>query len=399
MSRSERSGVCWSASLLMLWLCWAAPSAAQPTDARLSIYAATDRSAFAPLLAAFSERFPRVAVDYQDLNSLNLYQRFLMESEQGGSADLLISSAIDLQFKLANDGHALAYASPAARELPAWAVWRNEIFGFTFEPVVMVYNRAELAARDIPRTHGDLTDLLRRQPQRFRGRIGTYDPAKSGVGYLFATQDAEQFPGFWDLVAALSASEVRLHNTTAAILHRVAEGEYLLGYNVLGSYAQTRAQQDPRIGVVLPEDYTQVMSRVVLIPRNAPHPQLARQFVDFLLSREGQQIIADQTGLTAIHPAVQGERTASQLARASGNSLRPIRIGPGLLVYRDRLKRLNFLGRWSRVLDSERWPVGVVPFFNERPLTASRLTLPSLSAVFPWRQQDAQPRPAWEGPE
>ena len=330
---------------------WIAPVVAQSTKTALTIYAATDRSAFEPLLQAFSQQMPLITIDYHDLNTLTLHRQFLAQADAGqASADLLVSSAIDLQFKLANDGYALSYDSPAARELPDWAVWRNEVFGFTFEPAVLVYHTNKVPEPDIPHTRGELIGLLRSQPVHYTSRVATYDPAASGVGYLFATQDAEQSPDFWELVSTFGFSDAKLHNTTADILDRIASGEYLLGYNVLGSYAQARAEQDPRIGVILLQDYTLVMSRLALIPRNAPHPELAQAFLDYLLSASGQKIIATSTGLTAIHPRVDGLHTARQMQTGAGDSLRPIRIGPGLLVYLDQLKREKFLGRWQRVL-------------------------------------------------
>ena len=50
-------------------------------------------------------------------------------------------------------------ASPAA--LPDWAQWRDELFGLTFEPAVIVYNRAYFADKPVPASRFDLIDLLR----------------------------------------------------------------------------------------------------------------------------------------------------------------------------------------------------------------------------------------------
>lgn len=323
-------------------------------NTRLTIYAATDRSAFNPLLRAFKQQIPHAEIDYHDLNTIDLDRQFRTEVAAGhASADLLISSAIDLQFKLANDGYASAYHSPAIRALPDWAVWRNEVFGFTFEPAVMVYNKDKVPVLDIPKTRRELIDLLHSQPVRYTRRITTYDPALSGVGYLFFTQDAEQSPDFWVLANTFGTSAVQLHSTTADMLDRIASGDYLLGYNVLGSYAQARAERDPRIGVIMLQDYTLVMSRLALIPRNAQQPELARMFLDFLLSTSGQEIIANTTGLAAIHPDIDGLLTARHMQAQAGDSLRPIPIGSGLLVYLDQLKRDKFLERWQRVLNGD----------------------------------------------
>ena len=68
---------------------------------------------------------------------------------------------------------------------------------------------------------------------------------------------------------------------SAEIIDGVAEGRYLLAYNMLGSYALARAAVDPRIGVVAPDDYTLILARAALIPRWAENPAPARRFSRF----------------------------------------------------------------------------------------------------------------------
>jgi hypothetical protein len=43
-------------------------------------------------------------------------------------------SAMDLQVKLANDGHVQPATIIAACRLPDGSIWRDQIFGFTLEP-------------------------------------------------------------------------------------------------------------------------------------------------------------------------------------------------------------------------------------------------------------------------
>ena len=38
--------------------------------------------------------------------------------------------------------------------------------------------------------------------------------------------------------------------------------------------------------MVIPDDYALVMQRLALIPKRAPHPETARRFLDYLLSRQ-----------------------------------------------------------------------------------------------------------------
>ncbi len=111
-------------------------------EGMVTVYASTDLKVAQPLIAAFEARYPGIRVHYQDLNTIELNQRFLAETAALGGkrpapdaafADVLWSTAMDLQIKLVNDGHAQRYASPERAGLPGWAVWRDEAWGTTFE--------------------------------------------------------------------------------------------------------------------------------------------------------------------------------------------------------------------------------------------------------------------------
>ena len=140
---------------------------------------------------------------------------------------------------------------------------------------------------------------------------------------------------------------MRLEAVAESILQRIASGESLLGYNLIGSYAMAKAKLDPSLGVVLPRDYTLVMSRVMLIAKTAKHPNAARLWVDYVLSQRGQTVMATKSTLFSIRNDVTGEFTAAALTKVLGPSLRPIAVGPGLLVYLDQAKRRDFLKRWE----------------------------------------------------
>src|SRR3546814_19852084 len=78
----------------------------------------------------------------------------------------------------------------------------------------------------------------------------------------------------------MGAAGVKLYSTSQAILERVADGRFILGYNILGSYAADWASRDPDVGIVLPRDYTVVMSRLGLVPQAAASPAIGRRHLD-----------------------------------------------------------------------------------------------------------------------
>src|SRR5207245_1588946 len=142
-------------------------------------------------------------------------------------------------------------------------------------------------------------------------------------------------PHLWENLRALGALGIDVYAATAKMLDRLAAGEDVFAYNVIGSYALARAKIDPSLGVVLPQDYTLVMSRVAFIAKRARHPNAARLWLDYLLSRRGQRLLADESHLFAVRSDVEGPSTAQALARELGGRLKPIPIGTGLIANLD----------------------------------------------------------------
>lgn len=314
-------------------------------EQQVSIYANADRAEMAPLILAFQRRYPGVTVRYADLGSTEIARRFVAETRgRKPSADLVWSSAMDLQGKLINDGFAQAYASPEKPALPASAVWKNMGFGVTAEPIGYVYNKKAIPDARAPHTHAALEALLRRDRRALTGKVTTFDPARSNVGYLYLAEDFAITRDTRSLVEAMAATRLVLATTTEPMLRAVAEGRQAIAYNVIGSYALERARRDPRIGVVFPQDYTIVTSRIAFIAREARHPAAAKLFLDFLLSRQGQSLLAQHS----LWPV----RTDIRARRLPAAQVRPIRVGPQLLVNLDRLKRQRFLRDWNAILTS-----------------------------------------------
>ncbi|GAB2794440.1 ABC transporter substrate-binding protein [Halomonas shantousis] len=313
----------------------------------LTIHGALDPALAAPLLEDFQARHPTVELTYHNLTTMEIHRHFLA-TPATPEADVILSSAMPWQYQLANQGYAAPLSSSVASAWPEWSRWRHELFGFTFEPIVIVYRR-ELQERYGPiDSHQALLELLMHERDALKGRVVTYDPVESGVGYTYAIEDAQISPRYWDLVAALGGAEADLQGTTGAMLEGLASGRYLIGYNLLGSYASRYVEQHPELIVAVPTDYALITQRLALIPRNARHPDTAQQFLAYLLSLPGQRIIAEHTPLGAVHPQLTGPGSAQALHEQLGDALRPIRIGPGLLATLDTLKRDSLLERWQR---------------------------------------------------
>ncbi|HYS81912.1 MAG TPA: ABC transporter substrate-binding protein [Anaeromyxobacteraceae bacterium] len=326
--------------------------AAAKTEGKVVIYSTTDTAAANFLIKDFQALYPGISVEYNDMNSTEVYNRYIGERAAGGSADVLWSSSMDLQIKLVTDGNAIAYASPEIPGLPAWAVWKNEAFGTTYEPIAIVYNKRLLAGDEVPQSHADLMRVFTTKADKLKGKVTTYDIEKSGVGFMLITQDSQQNPAFWDFVKALGKIGPRFQSSSGTMMERISSGENLLGYNIFSSYAALRAKRDPSIGIVLPKDYTLVMSRVMFASKGAKHPNAAKLWVDYILSKRGQTLIGKEAELGSIRADVEGEMTLAGFTKALGATLKPIPVSGELLGFLDQTKRLEFLKQWQSAIKS-----------------------------------------------
>jgi iron(III) transport system substrate-binding protein len=333
---------------------YAATIDAAKKEGRLVVYSTTDAAAANALLKDFATLYPGVKVDYTDMNSTELYSRFIAEVAAGtGTADLLWSSAMDLQVKLAADGNAATYASPEIAALPKWSVWKGQAYGTTYEPITFVYNKRLVPAADLPQDHPALLALLDAKAAAFKNKVTAYDPEKSGVGYLFVNEDVKNFPQAWDLFRAFGKVSIKLYTSAGAMIERVTSGEHTIAYGVFGSYALARSKKVSSLGIVMPKDYALVTSRVAFISSKAKNPNAAKLFLDYLLSKRGQEIIANQADLYSLREDVTGEATVKRVSELIGDKARPVPISQELLANLDEAKRLEFLKKWQAAMKGQ----------------------------------------------
>jgi iron(III) transport system substrate-binding protein len=322
-------------------------------EGKLVIYSTTDAVSANPLVKDFEATYPGIKVEYSDLNSTELYNRFIAEAAaNNGTADLLWSSAMDLQVKLVNDGQGLAYPSPEIKSLPKWAVWKDSAYGTTYEPTAIVYNKRLVPEADVPKDHTALLKLLNDKPDAYKGKVTAYDPERSGVGYLFCNEDVKNFPAAWDLFKAMGKTGAKFYTSAGAMMERVASGEHTIAYGIFGSYGLARSRKDPNLGVVLPSDYTMVTSRVAFISKGAKSPNAAKLFLDYMLSKRGQEVVA-KADLYSLRSDIEGEATLTAVTKLIGDKARPVPIDQTLLETLDQTKRLAFLSKWQKAKKGE----------------------------------------------
>jgi iron(III) transport system substrate-binding protein len=321
------------------------PALSGVSSQTLTIASVTDLAAFRPMIAAFQARFPDIAISYEESTSESLDTVSATAcNNESYFADLVISSSLPRQIWMVNEGCAEPLGAGIGNAVPGWANWRNEIVGLTYEPAVIVYNKAAVPPGRVPKSRFDLIDLLR-QSGAYSGKIGTYDIERSGVGFFFAFEDSEQASTWGRLLESLGRNQVKLYCCTNEIIDRVADGRLTFGYNVLGAYALDRQLKDDRIGIILPSDYTLVLTRTAFVPKTAKSKIIAKSFISFILSAQGQKILEEDMNFA---PSTAGADGLKDSLDGSADSLRPIALTPALLLALDHEKRRMFIDQWHK---------------------------------------------------
>lgn len=329
---------------------YAALIEAAKAEGTVSIYTSTDAEQSQALQDAFTAKYG-IAIAYNDLGTNGSYNQVISEAAAGQvTADLVWSSAMDLQMTLVADGYTEAYASPESASIPAWANYKDMLYGTTVEPIGMIYNTIALPADRIPKTRADLIKFLTDNQAELNGKIATFDPEKSGTGFLHHTNDARQTADWWDLAKAMGLNGVKTYSSSGSMKETVVSGENVLAINIIGSYALDWVKDSPNLGVAFGTDYTPAFSRLVTISKGAPHPNAARLFVDFMLSQEGQNALASG-GLPSVRSDTDAGLNVESLNTLVGGNLKPIAVDEGLLEYMDPAKRVGFFNEWKAAIN------------------------------------------------
>jgi len=340
---------------LMILLLTLVPATVTAQEARTSfgsgptpflIRSTTDIDIIGPTMARFSELNPELRIDYEQWGSNTLFEQSRADCRgEAPPADAILSSAVQQMVWLVNAACAQPYRSARTEALPPSRRWRDELWGVSTEPAVIAYNTRLLAGVEVPRSRFALLDLLRKRPDLFRNRIATYDISESGLGFLFAYSDSLEATTFGALLEGFARVDAVATCCSAEIISGVAEGRYLIAYNVLGSYVQNA--NEPDVGMILPEDYTLLLSRGYMIPKQARQARVAARLLDFLLTAEAQALLRQAGLVTALDPAETG---------LSVSARRTIALSPALLVARDASRRNLLLRFWAETFQRAELP-------------------------------------------
>jgi iron(III) transport system substrate-binding protein len=300
-------------------------------------YVSIDRKDAEPILAEFTRRTGievQAVYDAELAKTTLLVSRIVAESNHP-RCDVFWNNENVQTLMLAERELLEPYSPPAAAVLPE--TLRDAAGHWTAvasRARVIVYNTRLVQKDEAPRTLRELTE------PKWRGKVAIANPqfgtTRTHVAALFGAwgdDKAEQF------LSDLVANEVRIVDGNAMVKNLVARADpaaspVLVGLTDTDDVVSGQADGEP-VDFVVPdpeEGGALVVPSTVCILRKAPHPESARQLVDFLAGGEAGRMLAERNAgyqplldangelVQPVHaslPATDGRQLLEQLERST----------------------------------------------------------------------------------
>ena len=249
----------------------------------LTLYTAGPGS-LAKKLAAGYQQQTGVKVDIFQATTGKVMAR--LEAEQANPrADILISASWDSAEELQQRDWLLAYQSPNAAKVPDQFKTPYYV-AQGISALGIVWN----SASGTPEPH-DWQDLA--QPA-FKDKVTTPDPALSGASLdlVMGLQNA-QGEKAWTLFDNLKANGMIIAGPNAQALTPVLQGAKAAVFGAVDYVSYNSLQNGESIKVIFPSSGTVIAPRPMMILKSTKQPDQAKAFVDYVLSPEGQKLVAD----------------------------------------------------------------------------------------------------------
>ena len=251
------------------------------TEGEVVLYTAWGLDTVQELQKAFARKYPFIKLDVLRTGSERLLNITMAEHKQKlFRADVFSGSHLAMINHM-KAGHLQKYISAEQQAFPkeykdAEGYWT----AFYMDTRVLAYNTRMLAREDAPKTYDDL--LL----SKWKGKMGMDDADYILYGSLLEMMGRERGSAF---VKKLAQQDLNIRNGHPLLTQLLIGGEFPLYIDGFGSNIERFKAQGAPIDWVALEPVI-VSLNPLGMAAHAPHPASAKLLIDFLLSKEGQEV-------------------------------------------------------------------------------------------------------------
>jgi iron(III) transport system substrate-binding protein len=265
-------------------------------EGQVSYYTSTDLPVAEKIAKAFEAKYPGIAVHTERTGAERVFQRIGQEySSNIHAVDVVNSSDAAHFIKWKRDGILLSYVPEDVAKYPAeHRDPDGQFVSFRVWLSIIAYNTNLVKPEEAPKSFADLLD------PKWKGKIVKAHPGYSGT-IMTATYQMQRDLG-WTFFEQLAKQNIMQVQSSADPPKKLDLGERA----VMADGNEYNIFQLKEAGRPVEPVYASEGSPLIIGPngvfKDAPHPNAARLFQSFCLSREAQQLIIDVGGLRSVHP-------------------------------------------------------------------------------------------------
>lgn len=243
------------------------------------------------LVSGFKAKYPGIAAEYTEIGGWLAYERYMSEERARVRVADVIFNTLDVITQLHQDAAVTPYVSGEAAYLPGKykrsdGAWTNVKALFMFPTV-----NANLVPPSLwPK---DWSDFANPKPE-WNGKVTLYDPRASSAAYavLYALDENLGPERTRAIYRGLRALNARTYPTTVGGIQAALTGEApMMFYIVVNHWALYRSK-GANFPMIVPASGVIPLMGSAALTKNPPHPNAARLFIDYMLSKDGQDFFA-----------------------------------------------------------------------------------------------------------
>lgn len=259
-------------------------SGASSGKQKLVLYTSMKEAMISGIVEGFKKKYPDIDVDYQSAGAGKLMAKIAAERQSGKIlADVIWTSEVPDFYQMKKDGILENYKPSNLSELVnPLADYDGTFTAARLGTLGIVINTDKV--KEPPKAWEDLAT----KPE-FKNAFGIADPALSGTSYMSVALLQKQFG--WEYFNRLHENGTRIGKGSGQVIDDTSAGELsaCLGVDYI---TNSKIAKGAHLAMVYPPELLMVPSPVAIF-KNSPNLDAAKKFVDYLLSQEAQQKVAD----------------------------------------------------------------------------------------------------------
>ena len=257
---------------------------AASAEQKLFVYTSMKESMIGDLKIAFAKKQPDIKLDFQSAGAGKLMAKIAAERESGKiMADVLWTSEVPDFYQLKAQGLLQPYMPTELKQiLNPLPDYDGSFTAVRLGTLGIAYNTRLI--KEAPKTWTDV------QKPAFKGAYGIANPALSGTAYMSVAVLSKAFG--WGYFEALRANGAKMGKGSGQVVDDTASGD-LLASLAVDYITLDKVDKGATLALVYPPEMLVIPSPIAIF-RNSPNTEAAKKFVDFVLSKDGQAIIANE---------------------------------------------------------------------------------------------------------